>query len=278
MLIWASPRVGPRDLACLGLARDRIRRRLRRVSFPLRLTVTTAASVALVALIAAGFVIACGGTDGGSGIEETDGGAGGDAAGRTDGGESPDEPDDGGVFTTHADAGCPLKYAGPRSGKVAQSVARTGASGVVWLTPIYAREIDNQFARATIGDDEQTELLRITDFGFQIPPTATIKGVVVQLKRQASENGVVDGNIELWLDGTPSDRPKVFGPGWPRVIVGTHHYGQEIDTWGNDLTPALVGKPGFGTEIWAKRRQDDGGPGPKPAAVESMRITIWYCE
>ena len=62
-----------------------------------------------------------------------------------------------------------------------------------------------------------------------------------------------------------------------QVAIGTHHYGQAIDTWGNDLTPELVGRRGFGVEFFAKR-QEDAGVGPLQASVESMRVTIFYCE
>lgn len=223
-------------------------------------------------------VVACGGSDGSGSIDDSEGGTGNSEGGSgTDSGcGDPNAPEE--VFTTHPDAGCDLKSAGPRSGNVATSVARSGGEGVAWSTPGNARNVDCEFAKATVGDDQSTELLRVTDFGFSLPPAAKIMGVVVQVKRQAPEVGIADGNIELWLDGVPSDRPKFLASGWPRVIVGTHHYGQEIDTWGNDLTPELVSKPGFGVEIFAKRRQDDAGTGPKPANVDSMRITIWYCE
>ncbi len=239
-------------------------------------TLSIAVAASIIATIAT--IVACGGSDGTPAIGDPEGGASGDGGPRADGCSTPSNPEDEKVFTTHPDAGCALKYAGPRSGTVATSVPRSGAAGVPWTSPQGAREIDCESAKVTIGDDESTELLRITSYGFNLPNAATIKGVVVQFKRQAPANGVADGNIALWLDGTPSDRPKFLGSGWPSVIVGTHHYGQEIDTWGNDLTPELVAKPGFGVEMFAKRRQDDAGTGPKPANVESMRITIWYCE
>ena len=176
---------------------------------------------------------------------------------------------------SHADAGCPVKYAGPNPGTLAVSVPRSGATGIAWDTPGKALTIDGQYARAVVTDGEQTELLRVTGFGFNVPGNVTIKGVVVQLKRQG-DNKVVDGNIELWLDGVASNRPKFVATGWP-TNIGTHHYGQEVDTWGNDLTPELVGRPGFGTEIFAKRRED-AGTGPIAAEVESLLITIWYCD
>jgi len=170
-----------------------------------------------------------------------------------------------------------VKSDGPRAGKAAASIPRAGATGIAWATPEDARDRDSQFARATLDLGQSSEHLRITDFGFAIPASATIKGVEVELRRQAGDTGIGDGNIELWLDGAPSDRPKFLATAWPRVIVGTHHYGQAVDTWGNDLTPDLVGKPGFGVEIYAVR-QEDAGSAALEARVESMRVTIFYCE
>ncbi len=221
---------------------------------------------------AAIFAIACGSTGGDA--PPNDGGVGdGSALSTSDSpaGDDRHDPLDG------IDAGCPIKTDGPRSGKSAASVARAGTASIAWSAPENARNLDGLFAQATLDDNQATEHLRITDFGFAIPAGATIKGVEVELKRQASDLGIGDGNIEIWLDGTPSARPKLLEAGWPRQIVGTHHYGQAVDTWGNDLTTELVGRPGFGVEIYALRQQD-AGTGPVDAKVESMRITIFYCD
>lgn len=221
-------------------------------------------------------MFACGSDTAGS-IPDGDAGTGGDdGATAGDTSEPPDDEQTDGPFMSHADAGCPLKFAGPNPGTVATSVPRAGAAtSIAWETPENALTVDGLFARAVLDDDQQSEHLRVTGYGFALPANVTIKGVVVQLKRKG-ENAIVDGNIELWLDGAPSDRPKFMASGWPRAI-GTHHYGQEVDTWGNDLTPEIVGKPGFGTEIYAKRRVD-AGTGPIAAEVESLLITVWYCD
>ncbi|MDB4934424.1 MAG: hypothetical protein JWP87_1396 [Labilithrix sp.] len=225
--------------------------------------------------VAGAFVVACGGTDGGGDATDTnEGGTFGDAG--TDPGDPPEDLTEAGIFMSHADAGCPVKYAGPRPGTIAQSIPRTGVTtGKAWNDPSGGLSIDGQYASAPLADGEKTELLRVTGYGFDIPANVSIKGVVVQLKRQGGTR-IVDGNIELWLDGVASDRPKFIASGWP-IKVGTHHYGQEVDTWGNDLTPALINKPGFGTEIWAKHREDAGAE-PATAEIESLIVTIWYCD
>jgi len=230
-------------------------------------TSATAALLLGVAAIAA----ACGSSSVADGIADG-GSAEGSALPAIDGSAGdPHDPLNG------VDAGCPVKSDGPRTGKTAASVPRADAAGIAWAMPENARQIDGQLARATLDLGQSTERLRITDFGFSVPASATIKGVEVEFQRQAGDTGIGDGNIELWLDGSPSDRPKFIATSWPRAIVGRHHYGQAVDTWGDDLTPALVGRPGFGVEIYALR-QEDAGTAAIEARVESMRITIFYCE
>lgn len=222
-------------------------------------------------LVAGAAGAACGSTT--STVDASDGGA-------TEGSPLPDGAlsDDAHDPLNGVDAGCPVKADGPRAGKTAASLPRAGVTGIAWSAPENARDLDGKLARATLGLGQSSEHLRITDFGFAIPASATIKGVEVELQRQAGDTGIGDGNIELWLDGTPSDRPKFLANSWPRTIVGTHHYGQAVDTWGNDLTPELVGKPGFGVEIYAIRQEDAGSEQAIEARVESMRVTIFYCE
>jgi hypothetical protein len=232
------------------------------------------ACAVLGATAAAGVVVACG-SDGAAAIADPEGG-GGDGGADLDASERPDDDETDGPFMSHADAGCPVKFVGPRPGTVATSVPRVGAAGAIaWETPGNALTVDGQLARAVLDDDQVSEHLRVTGYGFDLPASVTIKGVVVQLKRKGA-NAVVDGTIELWLDGAPSARPKFVASGWPTAI-GTHHYGQEIDTWGSELTPEIIGKTGFGTELYAKRRVD-AGTGPVAAEVESLLITVWYCD
>jgi hypothetical protein len=230
---------------------------------------------AICAVGTGGLAVACGGSDRGTAVIGEDGG-GGEGSARDGGGTPAEDDTDGGIFMAGNDAGCPLKFAGPNPGTLAASIPRPDATGgIAWQSPMNALTVNGAFAHADVSNGQQTELLRVTGYGFDLPSTVTIKGVVVELRRQGADQ-IVDGNVELWLDGATSSRPKVFASGWP-ASIGTHHYGQEVDTWGDPLTPALVGKPGFGTEIWARRR-DDAGTGPAPADVESLLITIWYCD
>ena len=97
----------------------------------------------------------------------------------------------------------------------------------------------------------------------------------MELKRQSADAGIRDSAIEVILDTNEIPKSKIVGSDWPRVILGTHHYGQEIDTWGTDLNPINVTKPTFGAKISAKR--NPAVTGPVFGKVDSVKIRICYC-
>lgn len=187
------------------------------------------------------------------------------------------QTDSGGGTVTETDAGC--KKVGPLSGSVAKSVPRDGVTGgLPWESPENGKVPDNTFAKVTLGVGQQSEMLKVTGFGFAIPAGVNVTGVEVEFKRQATDAGIVDGLIELTFDkGRTSGRPKYMFTSWPRAIVGTHHYGAPLDRWGNDVFAEDVNSPEFGVEIWAKR-EEDAGTDPLDGLIDSLRIYVHYCD
>src|SRR5215472_4746825 len=85
-----------------------------------------------------------------------------------------------------------------------------------------------------------------TGFGFTIPSTATILGVVVELGivAQGPTTGTV-AQVALIQGGAVIGTPKT--PATPYTTTPTvHNYGSAGDTWGVALTPAIVNDPTFG--------------------------------
>lgn len=179
------------------------------------------------------------------------------------------------------DGGCPILEIGPFSGKVAVNVPRNGVPAAVkWESPDNAREADLTYAKITLADGQESELLRVTNFNITgVPAKAEIQGFEVELKRQSESGGIMDGLIELtYGGGRTSGRPKYFETPWPKSQLGTHHYGQAIDRWGNDVFPSDLTSPEFGVEIWTKRNPDAGTTDPVSGVIDSMKITVFYCE
>jgi hypothetical protein len=220
-----------------------------------------------------GLFIACG-----SETPATPGGVndGGSGEGSPDGDQGPRDAGYDGPVTPD---GCRLKTTDYRAGAKAQNLARPEAPGAVaWQNPENAISEDGKFATVTLNDGQESAELRISEFGINLPTTVDTYGIEVELKRQAPEGGVEDAQITLAIDGHTAGEIdfKFVKGGWPTKIMGTHHYGQALDTWKLDLYPADVNKQTFAARLWVKK-QDDAGPGPVTAIVEAMKVAVWYC-
>ena len=89
------------------------------------------------------------------------------------------------------------------------------------------------------------------NFGFNIPSSATILGVVIgfQVYGQSTTTGTV-AQVALWQTGAQLGTAK--SPGTPInafPAVTPESYGSAADMWGAALTPAIVNDPTFGFAI-----------------------------
>jgi hypothetical protein len=187
-----------------------------------------------------------------------------------------DGPQDAKSDAPQAPDGCYLVSTGYKSGKKAENLPRTDITGAVnWTNVEDALEEDGKFATVTLNDGQESAELRVSQYGLDVPDDVDTWGIEVELKRRAQDGGVEDSKVDLVVPGKPTTFKFLEGP-WPRLIVGTHHYGQAIDTWGIDLFPSDVNKPAFAAKLWVKKAPD-AGPAPVVAYVESIKVAVWYC-
>lgn len=245
-----------------------------------------------VVMVAAGALVflACSSDDTSPASPGSSSGTSGQASSGTNG--SSGNVGDGGVKvpeggTLSPDGKC-IIYCSPyqKAGKIA-SVPRDGvANQVAWTNPEGALQQDaNNVATVTLAEGQESQYLEVTSFDFKdIGDDKQTWGLQVELTRQSDDGGLGDAIIEVLVDGQ-QDRvrgkqlvaEKTGGPqGWPRVQIGTHHYGQAVDTWGVDLNPSDVRKDSFGARIAAKRL-----PGitsaPVVGTVDSLKVSVCSC-
>ena len=120
--------------------------------------------------------------------------------------------------------------------------------------------------------------LVVTNFGFSIPSDQVITGVEAEIKGVTDTNRV--GEFAYLTDSTGSppsgfigtakedewtDMPTGNYQGSPKDdFAGIHVYGGQRDTWGADLTPAIVNSSSFG---WVFMIYDDLAP---------LNCAVWY--
>ncbi|HVU95391.1 MAG TPA: T9SS type A sorting domain-containing protein [Puia sp.] len=134
-----------------------------------------------------------------------------------------------------------------------------------------------------------TDVLELTNFGFNIPTGSTINGIEVDITRQQSGglsltilgstiNGTVNDNLVQLVGPGVTSVNKAGGSAWP-AANGSAVYGSSSDTWGPTAwTAAMVNSPSFGVHLSAAI---NGGilfginliPG---ASVDAVRINITY--
>ena len=160
-------------------------------------------------------------------------------------------------------------------------------AGDAWGTPgnITANDASYATAGAQIGSGV-TAALRADTFGFAIPTTATIRGIVLDIIRQEFREGggiegggggdpgtVTDHTVQLLKAGVAVGANKAITGSdlgaWPVNTDGTISYGSPTDLWGTTWTPAEINAAGFGAFLRATWANGE-------ARVNFMRLTVYY--
>lgn len=166
---------------------------------------------------------------------------------------------------------------GPRFPNVAanDTVAATGdADGGTfsWSAPNNAKVDDSQYATATFNSADQSNYLKVTDFGFGLLAGSVINGIVVEIKELNvnSQAGLTTARARIVKGGTKSSTWKTQGT-WPNTEAWTS-LGSSSDLWGETWTAADINDVGFGFAIMA-----DSNPGSgEQASVNAIRITVYF--
>jgi hypothetical protein len=164
--------------------------------------------------------------------------------------------------------------AGPQSGNTFTIVAIPG-SNQTWLNPGNVGASDNIYATFPIITGpvgSYTDYIVATNFGFNIPPTATIQGIVVQVEESDPKNRTSDYLVQIVQGGVIGTANRATGTPYP--LTDTYEsYGYAGDLWGENWTPADINSPDFGVAIAAQR---DIALGKTAGQIDNIRITVFY--
>lgn len=147
----------------------------------------------------------------------------------------------------------------------------TGVGTTAWTNPSNAVSSDNVYA--TVGlDDEFSNYLKATNFGFNIPAGSTIDGVVVEVERKSiASDQNKDTNVKLVKGGVISGNNKADTATYWSTTDTYKSYGASNDLWGVTLTPTDVNASDFGVVFSVY-----GFSNFRTGYVDHIRITIYY--
>ena len=154
------------------------------------------------------------------------------------------------------DAGpCEPTSSGPRYGATAQGAGWTDDDGA--LAPN-----DDRFAHS----NGTANPLTARGFGFALPPTATVLGIQVAIRRTAI-GPVSDGAIRLSSGASKTNGPWPQGPIQGPYVETT--YGSPTDLWDADWTASAINGDGFVVSLTPS--------GPGDGHVDSISVTVFHC-
>lgn len=121
-------------------------------------------------------------------------------------------------------------------------------------------------------NNNASQLLRATNFGFSIPSTATIGGVTVEVERSAANaNRHFEDVIKLMKAGAEVGTSQGTGVAIPTTKAFAT-YGGAANLWGTTLTPTDVNNSGFGFSFKINRSSSQ----TTTTSVFRIRITVTY--
>lgn len=165
-----------------------------------------------------------------------------------------------------------MASAGPNSPSAADGTVGTGTS---WSNATNAYASDDARATATLSSGASTRFLSLTGFGFSIPSTATIDGIVLEIERSKTGQNVRDSSIRFLKAGSQvGDDVAATSTNWPSTDAYAT-YGTSTSLHGTTWTYSDINASNFGVEIKAVWAGIKGSGTPR---IDHVRITVYYTD
>lgn len=166
---------------------------------------------------------------------------------------------------------------GPNSPTTAVDDGTVGTKS--WAFAGNATALDDAKATiATANPATVSHYLKCTNFGFSIPTSATIDGILVEINCNGSQSGTASvpefQTIKL-INGAGTIVGNNLGTGSFPSVAAYSSFGSSSNTWAASLTEADINDVDFGVVISALF---DGGENPNASigAIDHVRITVYY--
>ena len=152
-------------------------------------------------------------------------------------------------------------------------------TSTTWTNPGNITASDSTYATASLASTATSDYLEGTNYGFTIPSTAIVNGVVVEAQEfatTASKNTMQDQTVSLIIGGSITGNNYATTNTWPTTNQYVS-YGGSTDTWGTGgIAAAQVNASNFGVAIAATNVHSSGASSALTASVDYIRITVYY--
>lgn len=164
------------------------------------------------------------------------------------------------------------QVAGPNFPSVGANINGIGTYN--WVNAGNITVDDTNYASVAINSNNESRYLRGLDYGFAIPATATINGIVVTIAHQSNSsnggNSIDDYIVRLVKAGNIVGNNKATNTDWPTTMTA-QTYGNATDLWGQTWTPAQINANNFGVVLSAQAENSN-----RTAYVDYITVTVYY--
>ncbi len=154
-----------------------------------------------------------------------------------------------------------------------------GGGSEDWGNTGRAETQNDSGANVWVNDGEVSEYLRCTDYGLNVPATATITGVTVTVRRGVSSTTggsiVADEVVQLVKANAVTGNNKASTTAYTTNWVDAS-YGGANDLWGTTWTPAEINAANFGVAFATQKVNNASGG--RTVYVDVIRVEVTYTE
>lgn len=159
----------------------------------------------------------------------------------------------------------------------------TSVGSFAWSNLSNVQLNDNNYATAgqSVGilSSVNSNYLIASNFGFSIPSSATICGIIVEVERNASGligigASITDNSLKIVKAGAIAGTDHASGAAWPSSEAYAS-YGNSTDSWGTTWTPSQINASNFGIAISAKLTTGLAALFLTPG-IDHIRISVYF--
>ncbi len=152
------------------------------------------------------------------------------------------------------------------------STDNSAVGSIAWgsMSDVYSS--NDVYATISLGAPSSIgHYLTATGFNINVPTTATILGIIVEVEKRQISGSVKDYAVRVIKSGSIGSTDRSLATTWPtsETVVS---YGSGGDLWGTTWTPAQINAVDFGVAIAAQDNIIGGSLG----WVDHIRVTVFY--
>jgi hypothetical protein len=136
-------------------------------------------------------------------------------------------------------------------------------------------DVYTDFSNLNTGSNSYTDYIHVNKFGLDVPATAIITGIEVNVERSDPDQNTADYSVRILKYDIITGDEKSTGAAYTS-FDSDETFGNSGDLWGEVWTPDMINDNGFGIAIAAQRI--NGSTGTTSGRIDNISITIYYTD